>query len=184
MLILAMGDLLKLLFTSAERVCVGWLDMGRRRVRIEAYDALIERVWYLKARPVCLAESTHIAVPMSRQQLIDEVERGRGWPRDKSLRAAPLEGATLSQAQFEGVDLREARLNKAKLWGANFKGALMHRVQLREANLLDADLSAADMERADLTGARLDRATLDATDLSGATLEGVSFEGATSSALV
>ena len=76
------GSLEVAVYFEAERVCVGWLDeWGDWRVRIEGLrrpqrEGLVS--FEVVNRPVRLRAGTHIAVPMSRQQLINEVERGRG----------------------------------------------------------------------------------------------------------
>ena len=108
------------LYLEAERIKVGYLDpWGDWRVRLNGLRPPQRRgliSFEAIARPVRLrAESQMIEAPQSHSAIRDAVERERSWPKERSLRGAQLDNATLSQAHLEGVDFREASFKGAKL---------------------------------------------------------------------
>lgn len=84
---------------------------------------------------------------------------------------------------FEGVDLTEAPFDGLDLRGASFRGAILTRAELRRARLdgagfEEATLFAAKLTEASLTGARFDEAELAEVELERADLRGASMAGA------
>jgi hypothetical protein len=97
---------------------------------------------------------------------------GKGETQPLDLSATDLRGATLTDANLDGVILRSAHfeggttnltrvhLIKATLQDARFAGAIMTGAKLIGANLVGADLRGAMMEGVDFTGADLGGADL------------------------
>jgi hypothetical protein len=84
-----------------------------------------------------------------------------------------LEGATLTLANFEGVELMWANLSHAGLYHTN-----LSRTNLQYANLSDAVLQSAQLSGANLQNANLQRAKLNGAVLRGANLLGADLTGA------
>jgi uncharacterized protein YjbI with pentapeptide repeats len=76
------------------------------------------------------------------------------------------------------INLEGADLSKAKLDDIDLNNAYLHRTTLSEANLISAKLSNVDLSYADLTAANLNYVELTGADLNGAILERVNLQGA------
>jgi uncharacterized protein YjbI with pentapeptide repeats len=93
--------------------------------------------------------------------------RRRLWPR-----FWVFQGADLSYANLQQIDLRFQDLHQVKLFRANLSAA-----DLDVSNLSGSDISKAQMNRADLSNANLSGAKLNRTDLSQADLVRANLRG-------
>jgi Pentapeptide repeats (8 copies) len=82
---------------------------------------------------------------------------------ETSFARALLRGATLDNAEGDGIEFRGADLQGASLTGAHFDEA-----DFRGADLRSADLTQGHFHGADFRGALLDGAKFDGADVSGA----------------
>jgi uncharacterized protein YjbI with pentapeptide repeats len=107
-----------------------------------------------------------------------------GWrAREANLALTVLEGASMPNAELQGVNLLASNLDRAVLDGANLSGARAALVRARGARLSKADLTrsnwvGADLRDADLSGARLAGTSFQHADLRGADLRGADLRGA------
>lgn len=94
--------------------------------------------------------------------------------RGVNLEEAVLEGAELSYAILEGVNLKGADLYWVILFGANLKNSNLENVSLNGADLKEACLRGANLKNADLGIDNLGGATqLQGADLTDTKLDGV-----------
>ncbi len=103
--------------------------------------------------------------------------------RGAKLRGADLNGADLKEANLRGADLRDAilfgdRLRDADLRTASLRKAILFKADLREADLREADLREVTLSGANLSGANLSASHLNEIDLRGADLSGADLSGA------
>ncbi|MCB0341749.1 MAG: pentapeptide repeat-containing protein [Pseudobdellovibrionaceae bacterium] len=96
-----------------------------------------------------------------------------GDMRGMKLGRVKLNGADLSGAILDGLDLRNAQLNGAILVGVKARGTDFSKAYLNGAKLYSADVSGAVLDRTELNGAYLDNA-----DLSGAVVIHAQMHGA------
>src|ERR1700724_3099865 len=82
------------------------------------------------------------------------IERAAGGVR------ADLSGATLTDLQLAGIDLREAILRGTTFIDSNLSGANLSGADLTDSDLRNGNLMGADLSGADLTGARFQFALL------------------------
>jgi uncharacterized protein YjbI with pentapeptide repeats len=124
---------------------------------------------------------------------IDDPEKAK-WrdytfsARNRNLRGALFNFASLPNVDFTGADLQDASftqaqlqmasLDRAKLQGARLSGAHLQGASLDAAQLQGASLDAAQLQGAKLGFAHLQGASLDFAELQGADLQDVQLQGA------
>ena len=91
------------------------------------------------------------------------------WPKD---RCTWLAGASFTEADLRGADLRRSRAQGANFKGASMQGATLENADLTGALFFGARLEGANLGSADLSGAQLHSARLAGASLAGAHLEG------------
>lgn len=104
----------------------------------------------------------------------DEWNRWKAYSRNVHV---DLNGVTLSQEKFVGVDLSEVFLLGADLSGTDFSRASLHRSLVRSAVFSHAILVETDLSGADLFGADFSCAVLRLADFTDAFLKNTKFLG-------
>jgi uncharacterized protein YjbI with pentapeptide repeats len=90
---------------------------------------------------------------------------------------ANLSAADLDVADLSGSDMSKAQMNRADLGNANLSGANLNRTDLSQADLYRANLRGARLSNASLTHADLSQADLTGADLAKADLSGAKLLG-------
>jgi uncharacterized protein YjbI with pentapeptide repeats len=85
---------------------------------------------------------------------------------------ANLTAADLDVANLSGSDISKAQMNRVDLGNANLSGAKLNRTDLSQADLVHANLTGARLSNATLTHADLSQADLTGADLTNADLTG------------
>jgi uncharacterized protein YjbI with pentapeptide repeats len=105
------------------------------------------------------------------------------WSGD--LRTTKLDGATLDDCVFDGVNLAGVTLSRTSLERTTFKGSNLQRVTfvkaaLRSASFSSTDLSGTSFKGVDAENTLFDDARLKEADFTGAKLKDAKFAGSTS----
>jgi uncharacterized protein YjbI with pentapeptide repeats len=116
-------------------------------------------------------------VPWTRESVLDALETGA------TLDEAELQGLDLSDIDFKqvglrGVNLRKSSLARTNLAECDLSGARLDDCEAPEANLTGANLSGASLQRAKLVKASLKGARLDRADFRESVLDDASLDEA------
>jgi serine/threonine protein kinase, bacterial len=112
------------------------------------------------------------------QSLLTAYLKGRRDFALHNLSLLNLQGADLSETNFNSSQLQKTNLQGANLYNSDFGRASLTRSNLKDANLSKAYFNHADLEGADLRGADLSHAHLSNANLRGANLCGTNLTGA------
>lgn len=99
------------------------------------------------------------------------------WRGENPNTEIDLEGADLSDAIFNTVNLDGARLRGANLRNSHFVGAKLNGAILVKANLEESNLSLAEMRGANLSGSHLGKSNLYQAYLEGARIQDAFIQG-------
>ena len=92
-----------------------------------------------------------------------------------SLTNVNMNGLELRYANLTNSNLRGSSFQQANLTGSSFMGAQLDRANFQEANLTDVNFSGANLTNVDFGGAKLQNTIFAGANLTGANLTGVDF---------
>lgn len=129
-----------------------------------------------------MANSDHV------KNIKQGVEHWNNWRAQNpdivpDLAWANLVGIDLSNANFEGANMKLAFCRGGNLQGVNFRNANLYGVNLEESNSKDSDMEGANLEgahlrKADLTGANLKNTSMKLANLQHSILANADLTGA------
>ena len=129
---------------------------------------------------------------MANQEHVENLKKGvehwNNWRAQNpeivpDLAWANLVGIDLSNANFEGAEMKLAFCRGGNLEGINFKNANLYGTNLEESNSKNANMEGANLEgahlrKADLTGANLKNTNMKLANLQHSVLSNVDLSGA------
>ncbi|MFZ4828162.1 MAG: pentapeptide repeat-containing protein [Phototrophicaceae bacterium] len=92
-----------------------------------------------------------------------------------SLTNVNMNGLELRYANLTNANLRGSSFQRANLTGTNFVGAQLDRANFQGANLTDVNFSGANLTNVDFGGAKLENTNFSGANLSGANLTSANF---------